>query len=61
MDARDLLTVVLHLDPVSEPLRGRVEIGDEAIEFTGWVGLAGALDRALTSAAHGRVPPEPAP
>jgi hypothetical protein len=50
VDSRQLLTLVLHLDPSSDPLRGRVETGDEAIDFVGWVGLAGALDRALTRA-----------
>jgi hypothetical protein len=47
---QDLLTLVLRLDTGSEPLRGRVEIGGESVDFVGWVGLAAALDRALAAA-----------
>jgi hypothetical protein len=49
------LTLVIHLDPASEPLRGRVEIADDAVDFVGWVGLAAALDRALADARDERL------
>ncbi len=50
MDAGErLTTLLLHLDPDSDPIRGRVEAAEETVEFAGWLQLAGALERALSA------------
>jgi hypothetical protein len=53
VDSPELLTLVLSLDPTSDPLAGRIQVGDEAVDFVGWLELAAALDRALARAAAG--------
>ena len=47
------LTLLLHLDPDSDPIRGRVEAPQETVEFAGWLQLAGALERALGAEPRG--------
>ena len=49
MDQAERVTLHLHLDPDSDPIRGRVEALGEVVEFAGWLQLAGALERALSA------------
>lgn len=49
MNAAESVRLLLHLDPDSDPIRGRVEVADEVVEFAGWLQLAGALERALNT------------
>lgn len=49
MDPAEGVTLHLHLDPDSDPIRGRVEALGEVVEFAGWLQLAGALERALSA------------
>lgn len=40
---------VLELDVEADPIEGRVRDGGDAFEFTGWLGLASALERLLST------------
>ncbi len=42
---------VLELDVESDPIEGRVRDGGDAHDFTGWLGLASALERLISAAA----------
>ena len=44
------LRVTLLLDRDSEPLQGRLLIGETTEPFVGWLGLAVALERAIETA-----------
>jgi hypothetical protein len=39
---------VLELDVESDPIEGRVSGGGEGVEFTGWLGLASAIERMIS-------------
>jgi hypothetical protein len=41
---------VLELDVEADPIEGRVRDGEAAFDFTGWLGLASALERLISSA-----------
>ena len=41
------MTLLLHLDPGSDPLRGWVGAEGREVEFVGWLALARELERAL--------------
>jgi hypothetical protein len=47
MTSQDHVTVLLHIDPASEPISGRVEASGGSSEFVGWLGLASVIERAL--------------
>ena len=66
MTSQGRLTVLLHLDPASEPISGRMETPGQSSEFVGWLGLASVLERALdgeggTSPGDGSESVTPAP
>jgi hypothetical protein len=43
----------LEIDPGSEPITGTLEGGqDQAIEFSGWLGFAAAIEQALRRASR---------
>jgi len=50
VDAALPLRVVLELDLGSETIGGRIEGPDGPLEFSGWLGLASALEQLLGSA-----------
>jgi hypothetical protein len=43
---------VLELDVHSDPIEGRVRDGGSAHDFTGWLGLASALERLISASAN---------
>jgi len=53
MANRDRLRLMLELEVGSEPIVGSVQAHGSRFDFSGWVGLAPALEQAI-SAAHGR-------
>jgi hypothetical protein len=51
------IQLMLELEAGSDPIIGRLRHAGghgESVEFSGWIGLAGALQRALSSATEGR-------
>jgi len=61
MNPAEPVTLLLHLDPDSDPIRGRVEALGEVVEFAGWLQLAGALERALSADGQAPSPADVAP
>jgi hypothetical protein len=51
---RDRLCVVLELEVGSEPIVGSLQAGGRRFDFSGWVGLATALEQAISTATAGR-------
>lgn len=43
---------VLELDVEADPIQGQVRNGEEAFDFTGWLGLASALERLIAISAR---------
>jgi hypothetical protein len=54
MDARDRVCVMLELDVGSDPILGSLQAHGRCVDFSGWVGLATALEQAISTAADGR-------
>jgi hypothetical protein len=52
---RDCVRVMLELDVGSEPIVGSLQAHGRRFDFSGWVGLATALEQAISTAADGRV------
>jgi hypothetical protein len=50
----DRLCVVLELEVGSEPIVGSLQAGGRRFDFSGWVGLATALEQAISTGADGR-------
>jgi hypothetical protein len=51
---RDRLCVVLELDVSSDPIVGSLQAHGSRFDFSGWVGLATALEQAISTATDGR-------
>jgi hypothetical protein len=49
MDA-ERITFQVEVDPAADPISGAIRSGEQELEFVGWVGLAGALERILEEA-----------
>ena len=43
---------VLELDVAADPIEGRVRDDGQAYDFTGWLGLASALERLISASAR---------
>jgi hypothetical protein len=50
---RDRVRVMLELEVGSEPIVGSLQAHGKRLEFSGWVGLATALEQAISTAAVG--------
>jgi hypothetical protein len=50
---RDRVRVMLELDVGSEPIVGSLQADGRRLDFSGWVGLATALEEAILAAADG--------
>jgi len=62
MTDRPHTRLILELDSHREPISGRMrEEGGESRPFSGWLGLAAALRRALASGQGAAVDPGPRP
>jgi hypothetical protein len=44
------ITFQVEIDPAADPINGSIRSGEQSLEFVGWVGLAGALERILEEA-----------
>ena len=49
MEDDRLVALRLDVDPLADPIQGRLSAGDgaDAHEFTGWLGLAAEIERTL--------------
>ena len=47
MTEQEFISVLVRLDPGSDPITGRIETTRGDVEFTGWLGFASALERAM--------------
>jgi hypothetical protein len=56
MADRDRLRVTLELDIGSEPIAGSLHAHGSCLTFSGWLGLAAALEQAISSAGDGGQP-----
>jgi hypothetical protein len=50
----DRLSVVLEFEVGSDPILGSLQAHGRCVDFSGWVGLATALEQAISTAADGR-------
>jgi hypothetical protein len=51
---RDRVRVVLEFEVGSDPLVGSLQALDRRLDFSGWVGLASALEQAISAAGDSR-------
>ncbi|MGI8413611.1 MAG: hypothetical protein ACR2QA_14230 [Solirubrobacteraceae bacterium] len=54
MTDRDRVRAILELDVGSDPIVGSLQAHGRRCDFSGWVGLATALEQAISTAKDGR-------